>query len=436
MCYHPNPRKTRYRCVYSKQYYVHDPEIAKDEYFTGEVCSNDPHFYEACDKGIGGRITNNKLLCEHYLCRSRFFGIFTPLELDEFYHNACDVECINTKFNKEVCNQDLITLPTGRKARSNEICDGKCDIVRCQNAIQCQQQATQCEDEGTCNGYRYGLYCKYRNRILDYVPPRRICDGHEYCVNGEDKKNCTVTESFCRHIRTGKLVPIHNFTRCVGVDKISYNRDNRQYCQYSDMVKQHTNCSDPSRVGITCEINGYKSTVSKYLICFDDTISACDDKIESKCLTTRSCRIHKHFMCDDINDCEDKADEINFDCMSITRVTCKRRLGRKIELPIPISWLNDGVEDCENGQDETGKESSHESSKGVKYVSFFILGQEILVSFCWTNFVMVLKPVEMKIRYVQSQTVLKAWQYLFVQQIKVSPKFYLIANQVCPIWSY
>ena len=166
------------------------------------------------------------------------------------------------------------------------------------------------------------------------------------------------------------MVRVHNYTRCTGVD-IYEVWDRRQYCEFSDRVKQLTNCSDPSRVGITCEINGFKSNVSNYLNCFkvNDTISACDDKIESKCLITNSCRIHKHYMCDNVDDCVDKADEMDKICDSTTKASCKRRVGRQTELPIPIAWIKDGVKDCENGVDEFGDWSTCGVGKRLRYVS-------------------------------------------------------------------
>ena len=253
-------------------------------------------------------------------------------------------------------------MPTGRKARSHEICDGKCDDF------------SYCEDEGTCNGYTYGLYCmsRWRNEIR-YVPPEGICDGKKSCKDGEDEEDCEVTEdteNFCRHIRTGEMVPIHNYTRCTGVD-IYEIWDRRQYCEFSDRVKQLTNCSDPSRIGVTCEIDGFKSNVSNYLSCFkiNDTINACDDKIESKCLITNSCRIHRHFMCDNEDDCVDKADEMDPICNSTTKAACKRRAGRQTYLPLPVSWIKDGVKDCENGEDETGDWPTCGVGKRLRYVS-------------------------------------------------------------------
>ena len=364
VCKASDQETTKYKCVYSEEYYTHVP--ADKYYFRGKVCSNDPHHYQACDQEIGGKITNNELLCEHYICDEGFDYKLTSPELA--YFGLCDQTCLNTDLNKQGCTEEQVTLPTGYKVRFTQICDDTCD-------------ASNCEDESTCNGYMYGIYCTHKwSKNLVFIPPRWICDRFADCQYGEDEKNCTIdenTESSCKHVKTWTLVAVLNYTRCTEISdiKTSYKHwDFRQYCKLSDIVKQQTNCTDPSRVGIACEINGYKSTVSKYLICNNENISACDDKIESKCLITSSCIIHRHHMCDNVNDCLDWADERDPICMSTTKATCKRRLGPKNDFPIPISWLKDGVRDCENGEDETddwptcgvGKRKRYVSSKEVE----------------------------------------------------------------------
>ena len=229
-------------------------------------------------------------------------------------------------------------LPTGELVRPSLICNDLCDLV-------------DCEDEANCNGHRYGMHCMY-DKTLFYVPPRGICDGDQSCDGGEDEEDCTVTlstETFCKHYKTKEIVPVHNYTRCAPIQEHPYDK----YCITDEISSYQTNCTDPLKVALTCEINGYTSTVSKYLICFNDTMSVCDDHIDSSCYSTKSCKIHKHLLCDQNKDCDDNADETHPICLSTTKGTCKRRVGIKNELPIPISWLLDGVWDCEDGIDET-----------------------------------------------------------------------------------
>ena len=167
------------------------------------------------------------------------------------------------------------------------------------------------------------------------------------------------------------------------------------YCKIEDVVSFQTNCSDPSRIAVTCKVNGYQSTVSKYIICFDDNISACDDRIDSNCFKTETCTIHKHLMCDGNADCNGRSDEIHETCFSKTLETCRRRVGAKIEQRIPISWLKDGVWDCMDGIDETadwqmcgeGKTSRYKSSIEEKCENVFICrtgkpGYELLSNLC------------------------------------------------------
>ena len=266
--------------------------------------------------------------------------------------NACDINCTNTQVNKVGCTEYDTTLLSGQPVRSVEICNGDCNV-------------RDCEDEAICNGFIYGIYCARRviftgMSSIRYVPPLRICDGTQHCALLEDEVDCTMTENTeysCESILGHDKVPIHDFTRCTQIDDFNTNLnhriDERMYCDVGFLSQ--TNCSDPSRVGVSCEINGFRSTVSKQIICHEEFVfhKICDDDIDKKCLKTKSCNIHKHNMCNNVNDCDDKADETDLTCKSTTKSTCKRRVGIKSELPIPISWLKDGVRDCENGADET-----------------------------------------------------------------------------------
>ena len=309
----------------------------------GSLCSNDPHFYQVCGTELSWQVTNTDLLCEFYICRLKFLGISFSSIMFSIW-NKCDISCSNTDVNKVGCeDQDKetkVALPSGARVNPSVICNDVCD-------------APSCEDEAECNGFRYGLYCLWSGK-LSYISPRFICDIFKDCDNGEDQANCSVTDktqSYCRHVTRRHRVPVHNITRCALMGDSSSKYTN-QYCKLEYLAMQQTNCSDLQRVGLSCKINGYLSTVSKYLICYDDKISACDDGFDSNCLWTKSCRVHKHGLCDNKKDCDDLADENHPDCRAKTRATCKRRLGTMSELPIPISWLKDGVQDCQDGADE------------------------------------------------------------------------------------
>ena len=343
-----------YKCVYSDEYY--------SEAFYGIqnydiLCPNDPHFYQMCDKKYFGKVTNEKTLCENYMCRTGIGSLLssTLMKFHVFIYDIsdgyCMTNCDNTDIHQEEC-RDSVALRSGRQALFSHVCNDNCETITC-------------EDEAVCNGYTYGMYCEGLNRTT-YVPPRYICDNNQDCENGEDEANCTVTETtetVCRQKITGKDVPVYNYTRC-GSPMIFINpflaehfTGGFAYCVKADKLLYQTNCSDPDKVGVTCHISGYKSTVSKYLVCFGtiQTISACDDGLDTSCFETYDCRVHKHLMCDNKKDCNDAADERHQICRSTTKRTCKRRVGKMGELPIPTSWIKDGVWDCENGEDETGE---------------------------------------------------------------------------------
>ena len=313
----------------------------------------------------------------------------TSAELSAVDHGKCSYDCKNTKLNKAECEDEshetLTILHSGIEARPSEICNENCDVYRC-------------EDEAFCNGYNYGLYCENWKGVL-YMPPNVLCDGYSNCNEREDE-DCTVTttSTFCRHSRTRKTVPVHDHTRCTPIQRLDYSSDSNTqlYCILEDVVSyDQTNCSDSQRVAVTCKINGYQSTVSKYLICFDDNIAACDDRIDSNCFKTETCTIHKHLMCDGNADCIGGADETHEICLTKTTETCRRRVGPKIEKPIPTSWLKDGVWDCMDGIDETadwekcgkGKTSRYKSSIEEKCGNVFICttgrpGYELLRNLC------------------------------------------------------
>ena len=160
-------------------------------------------------------------------------------------------------------------------------------------------------------------------------------------------------------------MPILNYTRCSLFDlendfKSRIEPTQNPYCSnYFDQ----TNCSDPSRIGGSCRVRGFTSSVSKYMVCndYDENrklpIQLCDDNSENWCDSPfTNCRIHKHRTCDTNEDCPDKSDELLDICAFMTETLgfrCLRRFNpRKEASTIPISWIMDGMADCMSGEDE------------------------------------------------------------------------------------
>ena len=317
----------------------------------GQLCSDDPNFYQLC--GIEkSQVTNDEGLglCGDVLCVIGHTKFLITLEQLKFTGRYCDgiSDCINSDLDEEGCrgltNINITTLLSGTQVQTSLLCDDVCDIQ-------------ECEDEAICNGYQYGLWCKH-DRGIYYLTLSSICDGVVNCQYGEDEANCSVTNESvdtCANVMTHRIVPIHNYTRCTVIHRRSgWMNICVNYCLETDYCSDYTdqtNCSDPSRVGVSCQINGYMSTVSKYMICLGEQM--CDDNIENICLgLSFDCHIHKHLLCDGRQDCDDKKDETHFSCDKQTQQKCKRRFGGAEDLPIPLSWLEDGVSDCIDGRDE------------------------------------------------------------------------------------
>ena len=334
MYFDENRNRMLYQCIYSdNEYYEPDYDYDLRLNSATEVCSNDPHGYQAC--GFNTEITNTDVLCGGYICDKRVG--------DEHRYVKCAGEDCKTK-NKNC-----------RASRADTygplICDDRCD-------------KDLCKDESFCNGYQYGVNCTWWRG--EGVPADLICNGVDSCVNREDEKDCTVsnkTVHTCSHylkkvLGEIKTVPIFNNTRCSVFD-ISKGR--YPYCtNYLDQ----TNCSDVQRIGGYCKIKGYWSNISKYMVCYEYDqrtnlpIKLCDDDLQNRCLTLpkTNCKIHKHRMCDGVEDCPGGTDETDVMCESMSdefNFNCNRSFQPKISnYKIPISWIMDNETDCINGQDE------------------------------------------------------------------------------------
>ena len=325
-----------YKCRHSDIYYTTDFAASVDGRtrldIVSATCDDDNHGYQAC--GFNTQITNSDVLCGGYVCE-------TEGRRGHEYILCKGDNC--EKSNRE-CKADTYEDST--------LCNDKCD-------------SWLCEDESFCNGYKYGVDCIWGG--ANWVPPMIICYEYINCHDRRDEENCAVTNStvhkctqyfstFAYH--STATVPILNYTRCSVFDT---DMDIYPYClDYMDQ----TNCSDKARIGGYCKINGFMSSVSKYVVCkdkdhnFNTPIKLCDDDFQKDCISPSifDCNVHKHKMCDQVTDCLDKSDEISSMCKTMTiswNFTCQRRFTQKrINNGIPISWIMDNVIDCVNGEDE------------------------------------------------------------------------------------
>ena len=189
------------------------------------------------------------------------------------------------------------------------------------------------------------------------------------CLNGDDERNCSDPGSLprqekCRRSianpntgrQTSLVIPIINITRCSAPFIVEQNIDTKKLGDpVCDNFLDQTNCTDQSRSTITCYINGYLSTVSKFVVCHgqQEVPTLCDNGIDQVCVkVSLTCEVHKHKLCDQIEDCLSGADEKMAICRSMTKRACHRVYKHDRALQIPIAWLRDGVEDCLDAIDE------------------------------------------------------------------------------------
>ena len=366
-----------------EKYWSYNSGDVNDGSIKGKLCSKDPHFYQACQKmesyisqkGEANDITNNELLCGQYLCDIVHYDrIKLNLQIASPIDCNGEKDCRNTDSDEAKCSdkdEEKTTLPSGKFVPSSQVCNDFCEDP-------------DCEDEANCNGYTYGMYCDEdtEKNTKKYIPPKKICDRSRDCKDRTDEENCSVTgetkSTYCKkwvNIEWSflmKLVPVHNFTKCYTIRDQKYFKD-FSYCDRywpGSFIADQTNCTDPDKLGMRCLVNGYMTNVSKQVVCLSKTQKVCDDNLENICVKcSETCFVHKHFMCDGKLDCEDKTDETHLSCWKRTEEICKRRVGDMEKQPVPLSWLEDGFKDCEDGRDEMKVWPTCGKGKSLRYVT-------------------------------------------------------------------
>ena len=314
----------------------YEDEIYK--YFFSQKCENDEKSYQACGLHSG---------------TSKTFRSFTNAICQWTVEDSG--EAVQVKY-EPVKTKDTVILPTGQVTDKDLICNDRCDIENC-------------EDESTCNDFIYGEFCRNDIGSLIYIQPRAICTRtHNKCNQGNNTGICdpkyTLEQNKCDKINgspseklSHDIIPVFNFTRCTP-NIVCHNKADQ------------FNCKDNSRVGVTCHVNNFLSTLSKYMVCKNSSGVFCDDGIDGVCYNiSPKCTVHKHSLCNGELECQDGSDENIPICRSLTKQSCVRRGGNgTVSLPLPLVWLRDGVKDCINGMDEKDIWPTCGSGKTRRYV--------------------------------------------------------------------
>ena len=339
-CFDEKRKQISYKCTNSDVHYR--SLLSKGRPYFSEICDDDRHTYQVC--GFGTPITNTEVLCGGFICES------VEKQYNDLYHKY--IECAEDDCRTE--NRDC-----SESGEVSTVCDGKCDTF------------WDCEDESYCNGYTYGLICNTIHFGREYLGVSRVCNDVLSCQDGSDERDCSITDdsghycakyyNFVEYNKTRIIVPILNYTRCSVFD-VSPSLRSFPYCL--DYLDQ-TNCTDIERVGGYCLVGGFLTSVSKFAVCyhFDSLtqlpVKICDDDLQNECLSDISgnCVVHKHRMCDGVNDCPDASDEFHESCWTIKRKEFEFNCTRRFNLEygngsFPAAWIMDSLVDCMDGEDE------------------------------------------------------------------------------------
>ena len=309
-------------------------------------CANDENSYQACGMDPVQKIFKS---FKNALCQIKVSSINGRVYTELIEENGIDQS-----------SSENVTLRSGLLIGENSICNNICDLETC-------------EDEAHCNGYTYGQYCHLNDNAtgpIKYIPPEFLCSGmlhEETCCKhpSEDKSYVCDATSMCdpKSIENPTICHRFYFDRRGGSRPLfgRYFVLDTTRCFPRHQCHEHvdqTNCTDSERVGVTCKINGYTSTVSKFVVCKNEPgvryLRHCDDGFDQLCEElSHKCRVHKHQLCDGNPDCENRIDEHLSICEYKTSLPCVRRGGNgTFSQPIPMAWVNDGLVDCMHGEDE------------------------------------------------------------------------------------
>ena len=364
--------KVYFKCPFSENFYRLKVEKCNDQMFTN-ICKGNSFFYQSCghfacpsflqeldsSAGVCGDVVcQYKRRRDSNLDRISFFrqNVFVNLFRSESYVMLrCDGsnDCSNNisgiaideyncdeKISHFLCQPKESMYQSDSSVHVNKVCDKTCDCINC-------------FDEANCFNLSVGYNClTFRsNKMLQYVQPRFVCNHQKDCISGKDEQNCN-KDDVCLSLSTN-FISKNNIRSLNSRNKCSVPDDKFvQYLVCTD-YRDQMNCSNSNMSLLECDVDGYDTTLSEYVIC--KNLQLCDDAFDDECfMADANCKVHKHKMCDGFIDCPDQgADEGTYFCQNLTGITCVRRFSHtKSGMNFPTKWILDGVRDCVNGLDE------------------------------------------------------------------------------------
>ena len=386
--------------LYSVELYTDDPVYlswsTNCTFKFDKFCPNDPRFYEVC-----GHIRSEceidfdrdfeENFCRTYICQfqgqvfpyldgNMTFGNKSMSGLSNKRYANCDGEltCSNTDVDEKGCpDQSDLFLCIGETLtyiRADQVCDLKCDCHRC-------------NDEAQCGNKTYGVMCnaKYGNHIHAMY----VCNHFDSCFDGLDEQVCE-EEDIIRECIPGDLHgpkyynnfpdmirPIFDHQICA-VPRLG---PHAYTCQ--DGLDQ-INCSDSSRVAMSCSMRGFSTDLSVFAICRNYNL--CDDDYQNQCIEVEiGCLLHRNQLCDGETNCPKGTDEKETFCSALSTQKCIRRVKMSRDktpqlLTFPMSWIMDGQKDCTDGLDENA-ENWHQCGSGqtLRYIEKDSICKEVFL---------------------------------------------------------
>ena len=327
-----------YKCWNSNVIYQFEVATQScDQQFFDDICEDDPRYYQLCGFiPCDHKIDDRYGYCGNYICVGGDSS--RPVSSDRIRDtHTCDGE-IYCKINKAdeldcgdsnneerfICSFDDSTISV------SEVCNG---ISDCMFAT----------EEARCN-HTYGVTCENtqgRITVDTWLPPAQVCNGISSCDGGEDEEDCANSTHHARWCKLRTSTKYLNRIQLCGPE--DYYSENYMCADHRDQL----NCSNSV---MECQVGHFSTRLRMINLC--DGFKACDNGIDEVCLTPeQNCIVHKHQLCDNVDDCKRGSDENHELCNNMIDKECERVVtGNKTK--IPLAWLCDGIVDCEDGRDE------------------------------------------------------------------------------------